>query len=268
MILRNASCVQRKLPPAARNETTMDELADALRSTFVLRTLTHGERKALCRVAELVECKKGENLFVRGQVSNKFYYVLAGELQLLVGDEPKTADGLKRSNLRMVRGHGFGELALTDTNSARLADAVGAAETSCLLSLRRDQYEMALKATRAEIILTRLKKPAEERTPEDFQSVVCSEPGNPLVRRREHILRVVLQPVEFFKSFSPGALLALSKLITLESWPEASSIFQRGDEAGGTPLGPTRVGSAMSGPYLGIDRRCQMRSTSASPRPW
>lgn len=103
-----------------------------------------------------------------GQVSNKFYYVLAGELQLLVGDEPKTADGLKRSNLRMVRGHGFGELALTDTNSARLADAVGAAETSCLLSLRRDQYEMALKATRAEIILTRLKKPAEERTPEDL----------------------------------------------------------------------------------------------------
>jgi CRP-like cAMP-binding protein/sugar phosphate permease len=127
---RHAIAALRAPAPQALGVARAATLADVDRLVGLVATfgeLTHAQREALIRGAQVRDVPDGARVVARGETASSAYFILDGEAVAVVPE----ADGGYRGLSTMTAGHFFGEIAAL-TGSARTADVVATQPTELL----------------------------------------------------------------------------------------------------------------------------------------
>lgn len=112
------------------------ELVDLLKGVELFAGLNTDQIQRLAAITRLVEYKDGEIVFKQGEPGDRLYVIQDGQVAVVVGDDPKTA----QPTLYLGRGQIFGEMAIIDYGE-RSATIRCASPTARLGMIERQAFE-------------------------------------------------------------------------------------------------------------------------------
>jgi len=111
---------------------------EALKRVYLFQSLKNSELELILSIARRWKFSSGQNVFREGDVGDRFYLILTGEVRI-----SKQVPGIGEEALAVLKpGDFFGEMALID-DSSRSADAIANQETT-LLGIERKDFESLL----------------------------------------------------------------------------------------------------------------------------
>ena len=119
------------------------EVAEALRQTFVFQPLTKKELGFVQDTVHVRSFKPGEAIFRQGEIGVGMYIILRGALEIYV-DHAAEDDIPARAHMvtRLRSGDFLGELSLVENNSRRTATAIAAEESLLIGFFKPDLFEI------------------------------------------------------------------------------------------------------------------------------
>jgi CRP-like cAMP-binding protein len=151
----------------------------------------------LSNLFQLERYEKNQTLFCEGDDGDKFYLILTGVVDIVVGKSPAYHKLASRG-----AGECFGEIALLE-DTPRTATAL-VSESSLFLVLGRGQFEQFLQIVPS--MKQELKKMAEQR------------------------MTTKIATLPLFKDLSEDNLALLASLFVFERFQPSTSVFNQGDE--------------------------------------
>lgn len=120
----------------------MPTLRDPLRAVAIFSDLDDGELDRVAEVCRTAEFKSGEYVFREGEVGNRLYLILEGEVRI-----SRQVPGSGEEALAILKpGALFGEMAVFD-RSERSTDAIANGPVRCL-TISRPDFELLLDFNR------------------------------------------------------------------------------------------------------------------------
>jgi CRP-like cAMP-binding protein len=120
----------------------MSALTDALRKVAIFKDLDDGELERVAEVCRTAEFTSGERIFKEGEVGNRLYLILEGEVRI-----SRDVPGSGEEALAVLKaGALFGEMAVFD-RSERSTDAIANGPAKCL-TISRSDFELLLDFNR------------------------------------------------------------------------------------------------------------------------
>jgi CRP/FNR family transcriptional regulator len=120
------------------------ELVKLLKTVELFDELTDEQLQRLAEISEPVDFDKGATIFAQGDQGDRLYIVASGEVEVRVGDNPKSA----RSQVFLGRGQIFGEMALID-RGPRSATTICSRNGTRLYGIAREAFANLCKADTA-----------------------------------------------------------------------------------------------------------------------
>ncbi|MBX3020408.1 MAG: cyclic nucleotide-binding domain-containing protein [Bdellovibrionales bacterium] len=139
-----------------RKSDEQQEVAEALRQTFVFQPLSRKELGFVQDTVHVRVFKPGEVIFRQGEIGVGMYIILRGALDIYI-DHAMEEDVPPRAHMvtRLRAGDFLGELSLVENNSRRTATAIAAEESLLIGFFKPDLFEILERqpATGVKILL-------------------------------------------------------------------------------------------------------------------
>ena len=184
--------------PVRRRSEDVDYLLPFLQRLHTLRSLPKIAQRALCVAVDAISIQQGENVYRKGDTSDAAYVVLSGSVHLIIpGDPARHPTDIELGV--MLRGQGFGDVALIDKEKPRTSDAIALDSACILLRLRISDYDLITNALQTEELIRSAQIPPQLR----------SEAEVKLVKR------IVCDHLNFFSKFPDAMRLEFARAFNI-----------------------------------------------------